>query len=36
MPGATVYGGLVETLRPLKGETIFISAAAGAVGSLVG
>jgi len=36
MPGATAYGGLVDTLRPLKGETIFISAAAGAVGGLVG
>jgi NADPH-dependent curcumin reductase CurA len=36
MPGATVYGGLVETLRPLQGETIFISAAAGAVGGMVG
>jgi NADPH-dependent curcumin reductase CurA len=36
MPGATVYGGLIGTLRPQKGETIFISAAAGAVGSLVG
>jgi NADPH-dependent curcumin reductase CurA len=36
MPGATVYGGLVDTLRPKKGETIFISAAAGAVGGMVG
>jgi len=36
MPGATAYGGLVDTLRPLKGETIFVSAAAGAVGGLVG
>lgn len=36
MPGATAYGGLVDTLRPKKGETIFISAAAGAVGGLVG
>jgi NADPH-dependent curcumin reductase CurA len=36
MPGATVYGGLVDTLRPLQGETIFISAAAGAVGGMVG
>jgi len=36
MPGAAAYGGLVDTLRPLKGETIFVSAAAGAVGGLVG
>lgn len=36
MPGATAYGGLVDVLRPNKGETIFISAASGAVGSLVG
>ena len=36
MPGATAYGGLVDVLRPLKGETIFVSAAAGAVGGLVG
>lgn len=36
MPGSTAYGGLIDVLRPNKGETIFISAAAGAVGSLVG
>jgi len=36
MPGATAYGGLIDVLRPLAGETIFISAASGAVGSLVG
>lgn len=36
MPGATAYGGLIDVLRPLNGETIFISAASGAVGSLVG
>ena len=36
MPGATAYGGLVDTLRPHKGETIFVSAAAGAVGGMVG
>jgi len=35
MPGATAYGG-IDTLRPEKGQTIFISAAAGAVGGLVG
>jgi NADPH-dependent curcumin reductase CurA len=36
MPGSTAYGGLIDVLRPNKGETIFISAASGAVGSLVG
>ena len=38
MPGATAYGGLVDILRPNKGknETLFVSSAAGAVGSLVG
>ena len=36
MPGATAYGGLLDVLRPNAGETIFISAAAGAVGGLVG
>lgn len=36
MPGSTAYGGLIDVLRPLKGETIFISAASGAVGALVG
>jgi NADPH-dependent curcumin reductase CurA len=36
MPGATAYGGLTDVLRPNKGETIFISAASGAVGGLVG
>ena len=38
MPGATAYGGLVDVLRPQKGkgETLFVSSAAGAVGSLVG
>ena len=36
MPGATAYGGLLDVLRPNAGETIFISAASGAVGSLVG
>jgi NADPH-dependent curcumin reductase CurA len=36
MPGSTAYGGLIDVLKPLKGETIFISAASGAVGSLVG
>ena len=36
MPGATAYGGVVDVRRPNAGETIFISAAAGAVGSLAG
>ena len=36
MPGSTAYGGLIDILKPLKGETIFVSAASGAVGSLVG
>lgn len=29
MPGSTAYGGLIDVLRPNKGETIFISAASG-------
>jgi hypothetical protein len=36
MTGSTAYGGLLDVLRPLQGETIFISAASGAVGGLVG
>jgi len=42
MPGATAYGGLIDVLRPKApkegeaGETLFVSAAAGAVGGLVG
>lgn len=36
MPGSTAYGGLIDVLKPKQGETIFISAAAGAVGGLVG
>ena len=36
MPGSTAYGGLIDVLAPKEGETIFISAASGAVGSLVG
>jgi NADPH-dependent curcumin reductase CurA len=32
MPGSTAYAGLIDILRPLAGETIFVSAAAGAVG----
>lgn len=36
MPGATAYGGVTDILRPVSGETVFISAASGAVGGLVG
>jgi len=36
MPGSTAYGGLIDVLRPKEGETLFVSAASGAVGSLVG
>ncbi len=35
MPGLTGYYGLLEIGKPQKGETVFISAAAGAVGSIV-
>jgi NADPH-dependent curcumin reductase CurA len=36
MPGLTAYSSLYEIGQPKKGETIFISAASGAVGALVG
>jgi NADPH-dependent curcumin reductase CurA len=36
MPGMTAYFGLLEIGRPEEGETVFVSGAAGAVGSLVG
>jgi NADPH-dependent curcumin reductase CurA len=36
MPGATAYFGLLEIGKPLWGETVLVSGAAGAVGSLVG
>jgi len=48
MPGSTAYGGLIDVLRPTKAkeadeadqtqqkQTLFVSAASGAVGSLVG
>ncbi|CAG8611241.1 11900_t:CDS:2 [Ambispora gerdemannii] len=36
IPGMTAYAGLKEIGKPKAGETIFISAAAGAVGSIVG
>jgi NADPH-dependent curcumin reductase CurA len=36
MPGMTAYFGLLEIGRPREGQTVVVSAAAGAVGSLVG
>ena len=36
MPGMTAYFGLLEIGKPQPGETVVISGAAGAVGSLVG
>ena len=36
MPGMTAYFGLLDICRPQPGETVVVSAAAGAVGSLVG
>jgi NADPH-dependent curcumin reductase CurA len=36
MPGLTAYCGLLEIGKPQPGETVVVSAAAGAVGSLVG
>jgi len=36
MPGLTAYAGLFAVARMLPGETVFVSGAAGAVGSLVG
>ena len=36
MSGSTAYGGLIDILRPNIGETIFVSSASGAVGSVVG
>ncbi|XP_064615137.1 prostaglandin reductase 1-like [Liolophura sinensis] len=36
MPGMTAYYGLLEILKPKKGEVILVNGAAGAVGSLVG
>ena len=36
MPGLTAYSSLYEIGKPKKGETIFISAASGAVGQIVG
>ncbi|KAK3829112.1 MAG: hypothetical protein J3Q66DRAFT_395326 [Benniella sp.] len=36
MPGITAYGSLLEIGKPKAGETIYVSAASGAVGQLVG
>ena len=36
MPGMTAYFGFLEICRPKPGETVVVSGAAGAVGSLVG
>ncbi|KAH7238018.1 NADP-dependent leukotriene B4 12-hydroxydehydrogenase [Fusarium solani] len=36
MPGLTAWSGLYKVGKPKKGETIFISSAAGAVGQIVG
>jgi NADPH-dependent curcumin reductase CurA len=36
MTGRTAYFGLLDVLQPKAGETVVVSAAAGAVGSLVG
>jgi hypothetical protein len=36
MPGATAYAGVTEILKPKAAETVVISAASGAVGSVAG
>jgi NADPH-dependent curcumin reductase CurA len=36
MPGMTAYAGLREIGKPISGETVVVSAASGAVGSVVG
>ena len=36
MTGATAYFGLLDIGKPKAGETVVVSAAAGAVGSIVG
>ena len=36
MPGLTAYVGLIDIGRPKAGETVVVSAASGAVGSIVG
>jgi len=35
MPGLTAWAGMSQILKPQEGETLFVSGAAGAVGSLV-
>lgn len=36
MAGFTAYAGFYEICSPKKGESVFVSAASGAVGQLVG
>jgi NADPH-dependent curcumin reductase CurA len=36
MSGTTAYGGFFEVCQPQSGEKVFVSAASGSVGSLVG
>jgi NADPH-dependent curcumin reductase CurA len=36
MPGLTAYFGLTDICKPKEGETVLVTAAAGAVGSMVG
>jgi NADPH-dependent curcumin reductase CurA len=36
MPGLTAYVGFFDVAKPKKGEYVFVSAASGAVGQLVG
>ncbi|KAG6463082.1 hypothetical protein O3G_MSEX013658 [Manduca sexta] len=36
MPGATAYFGFLEICKPVAGETVVVTGAAGAVGSIVG
>lgn len=36
MPGMTAYFGFLEICHPMPGETLYVSAAAGAVGAIVG
>jgi len=36
MPGLTAYAGLVHLAQPQEGDTVLVSAASGAVGSMVG
>lgn len=36
MPGLTAYAGFMEVSRPKRGDVVFVSAASGAVGQVVG